>query len=729
MKSQTLGRYVLLRRLAAGGMGEVYLAEKEGAANFRKQVAIKRILPHLATNPDFVSKFIDEAHVMVQLHHGNIVPVLELADEEGELYLVMEYLPGRDLKAVIRRLRADNKRMEPELACWLVAEVCAGLDYAHRKVGADGQPLGIVHRDVSPSNVCLGAGGEVKLVDFGIARARGGLHQSISGTLQGKFVYMSPEQADGRGLDARADVFSAGLVLYELICGLRPFEGESETETLRLVRQASVEPPSSVRRDLDPALDEICMRALSRDPDARYATAAEFRRALQHYLADQRSEADARALVGFLSDLFPEGVVPPAEEPTPLSVDDALLMQLGQLTPSVDAFGRTRTNTGESQRSRPSTPSTATIQSARRATDSVSGFDPPTITESPHPPHRTGRRRFVLLGLLIGLGASAALWYGQRPDPAWLAPQVPKAAEATAKVTVDGRPYTAETALEAGDSHWVCVEAEMHLKMCDRVDALTPGINKPPFALPKLRMISPVIVPPGIGVTIRVNGRLVESGRQVRRIAQEDTHVCVRAGGYETQPAECQNVPAGEDTAEPHFELVPIVEAEPDAAPEPDAADAGTKPNPKPRRPRVRYLRLTSTPTADVWRGIRRVGTTPHRFKIESVAVELELRAAGHASKRFTVRPNHRGKEAHIRLERPGSLDVRAVPGAAEIFVAGRRLGEGLVQGHSLAPGKYVVEARFRYQGKVHKARQSVDIRSGAKERVVLQIKLPESPP
>ena len=277
---RALGRYVLKRRLAAGGMGEVYLGEVQGAANFTKRVAIKRILPHLAQTPGFEAKFIDEAHVMVQLHHGNIVPVLGLGDEAGELFIVMEYLPGRDLRAVLQRLSSAGRPCSVELAIWLLCEVCDALDYAHRKTGADGQPLQIVHRDVSPSNVMLGASGEVKLLDFGIARARGSLHQSISGTLQGKFAYMSPEQAEGLAVDARSDIFSAGLVLYELLTGVRPLEAESETETLRRVRSAEILPPSTHRPEISPDLDAALMSALTLRPSDRWTTAADFGRAL-----------------------------------------------------------------------------------------------------------------------------------------------------------------------------------------------------------------------------------------------------------------------------------------------------------------------------------------------------------------------------------------------------------------------------------------------------------------
>ncbi|MBU0553961.1 serine/threonine protein kinase [Myxococcota bacterium] len=329
-----LGRYTLLRRLAEGGMGSVYLAEIQGAANFTRRVAIKRILPHLARDPAFLSKFIDEANLMVQLHHGNIIGVQELADADGELYIVMDYLPGRDLKAVTRALRQSQRLMPPDLAAWIIAEVCAGLDYAHLKTDEQGRPLHIVHRDVSPSNILLGADGEVKVADFGIAQARGGLHKSVTGALQGKFVYMSPEQAEGQPLNARSDVFSAGLILYELLSNTRPFAGESETDILRRVRAGVHQGPEALRPGLDPGLSALVMRALAYRPEDRFESAGVMRRALLRYLAEAHSEADARALSGFLHTLFPEGVVPEASPPTPLSMDDALLLQLNGLTPS-----------------------------------------------------------------------------------------------------------------------------------------------------------------------------------------------------------------------------------------------------------------------------------------------------------------------------------------------------------------------------------------------------------
>ena len=349
LNEEQIGRYRLIRRLASGGMGEVYLGEVAGAANFTKQVAIKRILPHLAQDKDFVERFIDEANVMVQLHHGNIVPVLELSDEGGQLFIVMEYVPGRDLKHVIRSLRASKKRMPMDLAVWLVRQVLAGLDYAHRKTDDSGHPMKIVHRDVSPGNVMLGAGGAVKLVDFGIARARGRLQNSVSGTLQGKFVYMSPEQAEGLKVEATSDIFSSGLVLYELICGKRPFDGESETDTLRKVRECQVLPPHQVNPDVPIELSKIVMKALERQPEQRFVSAEAMAQSLRNFLVHQSSDAGASRLSEFLVDLYPDGVIP-QEEYTPASVDDALNLQLDAFTPSIQSFEQTRDT------NRPTTP-------------------------------------------------------------------------------------------------------------------------------------------------------------------------------------------------------------------------------------------------------------------------------------------------------------------------------------------------------------------------------------
>ncbi|MCB9543060.1 MAG: serine/threonine protein kinase [Myxococcales bacterium] len=739
--AQRLGRYHLVRRLAAGGMGEVYLAEAEGAANFTKQVAIKRILPHLAEDEGFVRKFIDEAHLMVQLHHGNIVPVLELADDGGELYLVMEYLPGRDLKAVQRRLRADGRAMPIDLAVWLVTEVLAGLDYAHRKRGPDDEPLGVVHRDVSPSNICLGAGGEVKLVDFGIARARGGLHQSISGTLQGKFVYMSPEQADGQAVDARSDVFAAGLVLYELLTDRRPFEGDSETETLRRVRECNVEPPSIARPEVPPALDAIVMRALAADPDARYPTAGEMRRALTHHLAVSRSEADAGAFARFLADAFPEGVVP-RRETSPRSFDDALLMQLeptGSHSDStrtrsapVDRPPAARTPTGPEARtptpfartspSRPGddadlradaalaftepratepTPARGLAENTAgtparglaaldratpaRGLDALPGAEltPAALDADPvnHGRRRTdrvtGRRRMLALGLALGLGIAAAA--ALWPRKASLQPTfAPPLADAW--IEVDGARLADGATLVAGRTYRICAHAPGHAPDCRQI-TLAAGRNRPAFTLSPAPVLAPIIDPAGLEARLTLDGVEIRQPRFPLTAGQTYT-VCAQAPGHADA---CERFAAAAGVNAPRLLLTPAPTPPPDAAPRrrPDAAPPTPRPTaphpPPPRHPApARYVTLDSYTTAEVWEGDRRLGTTPIEVRVEPRAVTYELRAKGYAPTPYRVDPEHAAGPVKIRLQAPARLTVRAHPPAAEILLDGVQVNAGL---------------------------------------------------
>ena len=244
----------------------------------------------------------------------------------------------------MRACRERGIQFPLHLALWLTHQVLMGLEYAHRKQDQAGQSLNIIHRDVSPANIMLGAGGAVKLIDFGIAQARGRLQQSASGTLQGKFVYMSPEQAVGRTLTPATDIFSAGLILYELICNLRPFDADSETETLRLVRACDVKAPRVYVPQLPEAVDTLIMKALSAAPSERFESAGAMARAIQHFLVLDDSQAGPGALSDFLREVFPNGVVP-TEAPQPRTLDDALLNQLDAFTPSFARIEHTQTQT------------------------------------------------------------------------------------------------------------------------------------------------------------------------------------------------------------------------------------------------------------------------------------------------------------------------------------------------------------------------------------------------
>jgi serine/threonine-protein kinase len=376
-----LGRYELVRRIAVGGMGEIYLATMRGAAGFEKRVIIKTILPHLAEEEEFVEKFLDEGRIVVQLTHGNIVPVFDMGEENGEYFIAMEYLPGRDLREIMKRLQVERRQMPLGLALMIVIEVCKGLGYAHRKVDEHGQPLQLVHRDVSPSNILVSCEGDVRIIDFGIARATGRSSRTASGRIQGKFSYMSPEQASGKQLDARSDIFSTGVVLYELLTGQRPFDGDSDLETLDRVRACEYDPISVLRPDLPDQLDDILARVITRDPADRYPSIDRLQVELGQLLYATGESPTGHDLASFLKDVFREGFEREELRGTGagpmvgkrLSLDDALDMELGRLgdsgpgrrTPSVPrlplAEPITRTATQDAPPKRAFTPASVEV--------------------------------------------------------------------------------------------------------------------------------------------------------------------------------------------------------------------------------------------------------------------------------------------------------------------------------------------------------------------------------
>jgi eukaryotic-like serine/threonine-protein kinase len=350
-----LGRYELVRRIAVGGMGEIYLARMRGAAGFEKRVIIKTILPHLAEEEEFVEKFLDEGRIVVQLTHGNIVPVFDMGQQDGEYFIAMEYLPGRDLREIIKRLQVDRARMPVGLAVLVVMEVCKGLAYAHRKLDQQGAPLGLVHRDVSPSNILVSREGDVRIIDFGIARATGRSQRTASGRIQGKFSYMSPEQASGKPLDPRSDIFSTGIVLYELLTGMRPFDGDSDLETLDRVRAGVCDPITTLRPELPEALDAIIARAMAPDPADRFPSIDRLQVELGQCLYGLGETPTGPDLSHFLQELFPEGLERDELRATGsgsgpvagkrLSLDDALDMELERLD-ALDARPRTPSDRG-----------------------------------------------------------------------------------------------------------------------------------------------------------------------------------------------------------------------------------------------------------------------------------------------------------------------------------------------------------------------------------------------
>lgn len=297
----SLRKFEILEMIAKGGMAEVYRAQTAGPEGFAKELCVKKILPHLTEDDKFVKMFINEAKLAASLNFANIVSVHDLCvSANREYFIVMEYVNGKDLSDIIRAAQMANQKIPAEVICYIGREVCRGLTYAHSKRNSSGEPLNIIHRDVSPQNILCSFMGEVKITDFGIAKASINANQTAVGILKGKYGYMSPEQAHGKELDQRSDIFNLGIVLYELLVRERCFAGSSDYSTLNLMREAVVTPPTRIDGDIPKDLEKIVLKALSRKPQDRYQTAEEFENALSDF--DHQSHSSK--LATFVHELF-----------------------------------------------------------------------------------------------------------------------------------------------------------------------------------------------------------------------------------------------------------------------------------------------------------------------------------------------------------------------------------------------------------------------------------------
>jgi serine/threonine-protein kinase len=298
------GRYTLVKKLATGGMAEIWLARQRGLAGFNRFVVIKKILSHLSEQETFVKMFLDEARMSAQLNHPNVVQIYDLGREADSYYIAMEFIAGENLAAIAWRGMKRGRPFPPPYAARVIADACKALHYAHHLKGSDGQPLEIVHRDISPQNLLVTYEGEVKVVDFGIAKAKSKTEHTKTGMLKGKFSYMSPEQCLGAPIDMRSDVFALGILLYELCTGKRLFKHESELMILEMITKRSVVPPSQVAAGISARLEDIIMQALEKDTAMRFQTAQAMQVALEEYLRDENHQATNPDIAQYMRDLF-----------------------------------------------------------------------------------------------------------------------------------------------------------------------------------------------------------------------------------------------------------------------------------------------------------------------------------------------------------------------------------------------------------------------------------------
>jgi eukaryotic-like serine/threonine-protein kinase len=298
------GKYYLLERVNIGGMAEIYKAKAFGVEGFERLLAVKKILASIAEDESFINMFIDEAKIAGQLNHPNIAQIFDLGKVDGSYFIAMEYISGKDLKTIFERARRLGEKVSIPRVCHLMMKSCEGLGHAHHKKDAQGRDLNIVHRDVSPQNVLLSYEGEVKIIDFGIAKAQGKTSQTQVGILKGKFSYMSPEQVRGLHIDHRSDIFSLGIVLYELLTLERLFLGDSDFDTLEKIRKVEMSPPTLYNPHIPKELEDIVLKALAKSPEDRYQTSYELADALEQFMRNQGYYFTNKDLGAYMKEAF-----------------------------------------------------------------------------------------------------------------------------------------------------------------------------------------------------------------------------------------------------------------------------------------------------------------------------------------------------------------------------------------------------------------------------------------
>jgi serine/threonine protein kinase len=399
------GKYEVLRKIAMGGMAEIYLCRIRGTAGFEKLAVVKRILPTVANDPNFVQMFLDEARLAATLQHPNIADVYEVGDHEGAPFFAMEYIHGQDVRSIRLASRSRGETVPLAIALAIVHGTASALDYAHDRTGPDGKNLGLVHRDVSTSNILVGYEGSIKLIDFGIARAASRSHQTQTGTLKGKIPYMSPEQCRGQPMDRRSDLWSLGVLMYELTVGRRPFRGENDFAIMDQIVHHETPKPSSLMRDYPAELEAIVLKLLTRKVEERYQTAEQMLHDLDPFLAQHRLWVSPKPLSRYMRAVFEHQVEAwdqASEHGVTLAQHLSTIMETGQseLVTPPSAFPAVQPLSQEMPAVRPSEPY-------------IAAQIPGSITDSPSKPtqypsvnlKRSGRKVALIIA---GLGALAA---------------------------------------------------------------------------------------------------------------------------------------------------------------------------------------------------------------------------------------------------------------------------------------------------------------------------------
>ena len=503
---EPFGKYYLLDRIAVGGMAEIFLAKSFAEGGFESSFVVKRILPQLGDDASFVDMFITEAKVTVALQHPNIVRVFDFGKEDRHYFLVMEHIDGRDLRRVLRAAGRAGKALSVPLALHVISEACKGLHYAHTRTRPDGQPVGIVHRDVSPSNLLVSWDGEIKVADFGIARADWVAGEE-EGTLKGKFEYMSPEQSEGRRLDATSDVFTLGVVLYELVTGRRAFKGESDAVTLQRLRELKIAPVREVAPRVPVAVAAVIEKALQRDPADRFVSAREMGEAVRASMDGGSHDTLREELSRLVRGLFSEEI---AAEHERMAAATAEALALREARAQAAAAGASAAPAAASGVAQPGGASTSQ--------PAAQGGGQPAPAPPPPAPRWQGAAAVIAIGaVLLGVGV---LWM-QGQQPAAPAVQLDAMGSVEVQVKPAGKVFLSGRLVGEGESvtakdlapgeYEVRIEAEGFRTVVDAVKVMRGGATRMVHELQPLSANPPVVQfdSKPAGASVFVAGKLV----------------------------------------------------------------------------------------------------------------------------------------------------------------------------------------------------------------------------
>ncbi|MFT7581470.1 MAG: serine/threonine protein kinase [Myxococcota bacterium] len=728
------GKYVLMRKIAMGGMAEIFKAKTAGAEGFEKEIVIKRILPHFSDDEAFVKMFIDEASITSKLQHANIVQIFDFDEAEGSFYIAMEYVEGTDLKDVIDDGVKKGTPLSVAQCVWVIMELSKGLHYAHTKEHK-GKALNIVHRDISPHNAMVSYNGEVKLMDFGIAKAAQRSTKTMAGTVKGKVAYMSPEQARGKPLDGRSDLFALGIMIWEMMTHKRLFLGDSDFETLTAVLKTDAPPPSSINTDVPHALDMIILKALEKDREARYPNVEAFNRELTRWYYSNVADLEKESLKGFLQTLYADKIAEARalnsqDKQLPDAVED-LNQERTVAMPIDPQAAATLLDDGSISQKHIQEAIAAQKKKAAAAEASVAapvgtgtftnkGFEGTYAGQLA--PERKGKGLLIAIAALLFLGAGGfAAWYftqGSGDEVETVRPNDPVMAElvisvdpSAAKVRVNGAVVEGKTEVEKGKTATIIAEAPGY-ETYEEFVPMSKSTQVIKIVLKKERVIVKTIVEvDDKEATIKVNGddrqasTTIVEGREGDKVKIE---IVSKGKVVKTQEivldpkAEVLKIESGTlKTPPPEKGAMLLLTVSPtDAAVAPSKGEVERGPD---GQIIVKGLALNDVVSVEVTRANYTSQSKTFTVNSENFAggkIALARKAGGGGATVDTggsatvdtggakPKPKPKPKPA---VAQDGYLTVTAVPWA-KVSVDGKPLGNTPVKKYRLSPGKHTVK-------------------------------------